>query len=97
MIFRGTVDTCPLCPRDLFRYLIGLNATGYILGHSHPSMNASPSPADIENTHRLCLVSSMMEIPLLDHLILTQQSYFSFDESGLLRKNELFENSFGRG
>ncbi len=89
MLFRGTVDSCPFHVRDLFRFLISLNSNQFLMAHSHPSSNPSPSPQDFETTNRLMSLSQMMEFHFLDHLILARQSYFSFAESGLLNLSQL--------
>jgi len=95
MIFRGTVDSCPLHARDLFRYLISVNSNQFIIAHSHPSQNPSPSSQDFELTNRVSLLAFLMEIHLIDHLILAPQSYFSFSESSLLKQVNDFEESLG--
>ncbi|MEK6772578.1 MAG: JAB domain-containing protein [Bdellovibrionota bacterium] len=95
MIARGTVNSCPIHARELFRYLITMNASQFILAHSHPSMNSTPSPQDFAITNRLVLIAAIMEIPLIDHLIMSENSYFSFTESALLKKINSFENSMG--
>lgn len=59
-------------------------ATGLILAHSHPSGELKPSVADKELTQRLKQASKLMEISLLDHLIITAEGYFSFEDEGLL-------------
>lgn len=84
MIFRGTVDSCPIHPRDIFRYLIAQNATAYILVHNHPSQDAYPSPQDLKITKKLRTMSNLLEIKMLDHLIITKEKYFSFADGGLL-------------
>lgn len=96
MIFRGTVDSCPLHGRDLFRYLISLNSNQFILAHSHPSGNPGPSHQDFEMTNRISLLAAMMEIHFVDHLILARQCYFSFADSHLLKHLNAEESSIGR-
>ena len=84
MLFRGTVDQCPIHPRDVFRFAIAANATGLILAHNHPSGSAQPSPQDLQLTERLVQASRILAIALYDHLILTKKETFSFAEHGLL-------------
>ena len=84
MIFRGTVNSCLACPRDIFRYVITMNACNYVIAHSHPSGNADPSLQDIEFTNKLNHLSDFMEINLIDHIIVTRTSCFSFKNSGLI-------------
>ncbi len=60
------------------------NASGIILAHNHPSVNLSPSQSDIDLTKKLKECGRMLEIQVLDHVILTKESYFSFADEGLI-------------
>jgi len=55
-----------------------------ILAHNHPSGNLQPSDADKNITNKIKESAKLMDITLLDHLIITQQSYFSFADEGIL-------------
>ena len=55
-----------------------------ILAHNHPSGAVEPSVADIKLTRKYVEVGKLMEIPVLDHLILTDESYYSFGDDGNL-------------
>jgi DNA repair protein RadC len=59
-------------------------ATSLIFAHNHPSGNLDPSEADKRITRQLKQAAAIMEIPVIDHLIVTQSSYFSFADEGLL-------------
>lgn len=60
-------------------------ATGIILAHNHPSGNLEPSKADIELTKRSRDVGLLLELPVLDHIILSPDSgYYSFADNGLI-------------
>lgn len=59
-------------------------ASGIILAHNHPSGNLKPSQADIDLTKRIKEGAKLLEIQLLDHIILTNESYYSFADEGLL-------------
>ena len=59
-------------------------ASGIILAHNHPSGNTKPSKADIEVTKKLKNGCNILEINLLDHLIITKDSYISLADEGLL-------------
>jgi DNA repair protein RadC len=52
--------------------------------HNHPSGNLQPSDADKRLTQRLQKVGLELEIPLVDHLIFTDQGYFSFADEGIM-------------
>ena len=57
---------------------------GIILAHNHPSGNFKASQADIELTKKLSAGGRILEISILDHIIITSESYFSFADEGLL-------------
>ena len=63
---------------------IELGATSIILAHNHPSGNLSPSTADKQLTQKLKTAGESLDIKILDHLIVTEKSYFSFADEGLL-------------
>ncbi len=93
LLFRGTVDACLVHPRDLFRFAIDVNASALIVAHNHPTGEAKPSGPDRALTTRLVECGSLMSVPILDHLILAKDSYFSFlDEGSLLRNWEQSQN-----
>jgi DNA repair protein RadC len=54
------------------------------LVHNHPSGNLQPSDADQRLTQRLQKIGKELELPLLDHLIYTDQGYFSFADEGMM-------------
>ena len=78
MIFCGTVDACFVHPRDIFRFAIKNNASGIIIGHNHPSQECTPSIADLNLTNNLRKAGDLLQIPLLDHVIVTENQFFSF-------------------
>lgn len=88
MIFRGTVDHCPVHPRDIFRYLISLNAKSFILAHNHPSLDVYPSFQDLKVTRDIQKLAVMIQIPLQDHLIFTSDKYFSMADNGQFKKRK---------
>jgi DNA repair protein RadC len=59
-------------------------ASGLILAHNHPSGNIQPSKPDIDLTAKLKEGGNLLELAVLDHLIVTPQSYFSFANEGLM-------------
>ncbi len=78
MIFRGTVGTCLVHPREIFRFALLSNASSIIIAHNHPSQENLPSDSDVQMTKNLILVGQIIEIPLLDHLLITRYGYSSF-------------------
>src|SRR5215210_4967174 len=71
--------------RDHDGSVIGVATTGVMVVHNHPSGDATPSPDDGRLTRRLCAAAAVLDIPLLDHLIVSDdQRYYSFREAGVI-------------
>ena len=68
--------------RLILKHALGLNATALILCHNHPSGTLVPSKADAVITNKIKRAAQCMDIQVLDHLIITDQSYFSFADQG---------------
>lgn len=83
----GTVNGVRVHPRDVFSLAVRWNAHSIVVAHNHPSGCASPSKADKELTWGLFAAGELMGIPLLDHVIFTDKSYYSFAENNALRLN----------
>lgn len=77
LMFRGTGNMCLIHPRDIFRELCRVNASSFIIAHNHPSQDPNPSDDDWAVTKRLVACAEMFEIPMLDHLIITDQNHRS--------------------
>lgn len=73
----GTVNSSLIHAREVFAPAIEKRASGILLIHNHPSGNATPSPEDLEVTQRLKKVGKLIGIPLLDHLIIGKNQYYS--------------------
>lgn len=70
--------------RLVLKQALELGAVALILAHNHPSGTVAPSLADKKITRKLKTASEALDIKVLDHLIITQQSYFSFADEGEL-------------
>jgi DNA repair protein RadC len=68
--------------RVIFRQALLAQAVGIIVAHNHPSGNLKPSQADIDLTRKLKQAGDLMDIKVLDHLIITEHSYYSFADKG---------------
>ena len=68
--------------RLILKRALELNATGLILCHNHPSGTLMPSKADAVVTDKIKKAAQFMDIQVLDHLIITDRSYFSFADQG---------------
>ncbi|HFE64018.1 MAG TPA: hypothetical protein ENK14_06320, partial [Caldithrix sp.] len=71
-------------PREVFQPAIIDSAAAIILLHNHPSGEISPSAEDRNITFRLLEAGKLLDIPVLDHVILGENKYFSFKEEGLI-------------
>jgi DNA repair protein RadC len=71
-------------PRIIFATAVSSASVGMILAHNHPSGNLTASQADIDLTRRIKEVGKLLDIQVLDHLILTRDSYFSFADQGMI-------------
>jgi DNA repair protein RadC len=80
----GTLSASLVHPREVFGPGISHSAAALIVAHNHPSGDTHPSPEDKEATKRLQRSGELLGIPLLDHLIVSDHSLFSFREHGLI-------------
>ena len=80
----GTLNQSLVHPREVFRPAILDNAAGIIVAHNHPSGQVEPSIEDRKVTKRLKEVGKLVGIELLDHVILTDNGYYSFSEEDLV-------------
>jgi DNA repair protein RadC len=78
----GSLTLSIVHPREVFKPLILMNAAAWICAHNHPSGDITPSPEDRVLTSRLRQGAELLGIGLLDHLILTDASCYSFADQG---------------
>ena len=83
-ITRGIINASLIHPREVFRIAIKEAAAAVILIHNHPSGVLEPSEEDISMTRRLVESGKILEIPVFDHLIISENGYYSFKENDLL-------------
>jgi len=84
LVTRGSIHQSIVHPVDIFRPLITHNTLNFILVHNHPSGDPSPSAEDRALTERVAQAAKIMGLSLLDHLVITEDAYFSFRDAGLL-------------
>ena len=84
LLFRGTVNMSVASPREIFIEALRYHAVSVILVHNHPSGDPAPSGEDGKMTARIREAGTLLGIRLLDHIIIGDQSYFSFKERGIL-------------
>ena len=85
MLTVGTLNASLIHPREVYRYAIENASAGVILAHNHPSGDPTPSPEDINVTRRIAQAGKLLDIPLLDHVIVADNSFRSLKEDGHLR------------
>lgn len=83
-ISKGGMHGTVVDPKLIFKHAIDLRACGLILGHNHPSGHTKPSQQDIEITEKIKKASKLFDITVFDHIIVGDQSYFSFADNNLL-------------
>ncbi len=83
-LFRGTVDRSAIYPREILRKALINDAVSMIFAHNHPSGDVTPSEEDCAITRRLVFLGVMSGIKVLDHIIVGEESYFSFADKGLI-------------
>jgi len=81
----GTLDASFAHPREIFKDAITHNAASVILVHNHPSGDPEPSEDDLKITKKLVEAGKILGIEVLDHIIITKNSFFSFKDKGLLK------------
>jgi len=84
VVFKGTLNKCIVHPREIFAPAYEMRAAAVIIGHNHPSGNTEPSFEDISMTKKLSEAGSILGIEVLDHVIFTDTSYYSFKTQGKL-------------
>jgi DNA repair protein RadC len=83
-ISEGGLTATVADPKKIFKLALENNATSLILCHNHPSGNLKPSEADIKITKQLKEAGLLLEISVIDHIIIGDDSYYSFADEGIL-------------
>lgn len=85
VITKGTLNSSPVHPREVFNAAIRESAASIIIVHNHPSGDPKPSEADIEVTRTLREAGELVGIPILDHIVIADDRYTSLLEKGLIK------------
>ncbi|MCF8368345.1 MAG: DNA repair protein RadC [Bacteroidales bacterium] len=83
-ISEGGVTGTVADPKKIFKMALENNATSIILCHNHPSGSVNPSTQDITLTKKLKNAGDMLDIPVLDHLIIGEEKYYSFADENMM-------------
>lgn len=91
LISKGSVNATLVEPMEVYSFALQKRAVRIIICHNHPSGNLIPSEEDKYLTDRLIQTGIIVNVELIDHLIITENSFSSFENSGLMK--HLRENS----
>ena len=83
-VSHGTLSASLVHPREVFNRAIKRSAASLIVVHNHPSGHIDPSREDINITKRLFEAGQLIGIPLIDHIIIGRDKYYSFKEENQL-------------
>lgn len=89
LVSMGTIHSVLVEPMEVFSVPLQKRAVNIILIHNHPSGDVQPSEADRDVTDRLIQVGRIINVKVIDHLIISEKTYYSFADSGLLKELEL--------
>lgn len=81
LLFIGTINQSIVHPREIFKEAYLLSASSIICVHNHPAGSLEPSREDINLTNRLKEIGLLLGIPIIDHIIITKDNYYSFYEN----------------
>ena len=84
LISRGGVSGTVVDTKIIFKVAVENYACSIIICHNHPSGNLKPSEADVRITKNIKEAGKLMDIPLLDHLIITENEFYSFADEGMI-------------
>jgi DNA repair protein RadC len=76
-VYKGSLNSAPIRPADVFKGAVRVNAASIILAHNHPSGDPTPSPQDARATEQLVEAGALLDIEVLDHLVIGRSGYVS--------------------
>jgi DNA repair protein RadC len=79
-VSRGTLDSTLVHPREVFKAALLSNSAAIVVCHNHPSGDPTPTTDDIDVTRRLVATGELLGIPVLDHIVVGEDRYYSFKE-----------------
>lgn len=83
-IGEGSTKAVVVNVKEIFQLALKTNASGIILSHNHPSGSTKPSSPDIKLTENVKMFAEALEMKLLDHIIITSESYLSMADEGMI-------------
>lgn len=86
LIGHGSVNSANVPLRRMVQEVLSCNASSVVLAHNHPSRVALPSREDVDLTFRLRDILAPLEVDLIDHIVVADNDYVSFRDSGYFRR-----------
>jgi len=86
LIALGSSDMAHINPREAFRMAMYKLAVRVIMVHKHPGGNVTPSTEDQDLTDHFIQVGKFLKVEVIDHLIISDETYHNFVESGIFKK-----------
>jgi len=83
-VSKGGISGTVVDPKIIFKIALTHQASSIVLCHNHPSGNLKPSAEDISLTKKIKEAGAFLEIPILDHVIISDMGYFSFADEGMM-------------
>lgn len=83
-VFKGTLRVASVNPREIVKSAMKINAASVILCHNHTGGDCTPSKDDRLTTCRIIRALALVDVIVNDHIIISKDSYFSFEQAGLL-------------
>ena len=84
VVSEGGITGTVADPRIILKKALEHNAVNIIVSHNHPSGNLSPSKADKDLTQKLKEAAQLLELKIIDHIIISNEGYYSFADEGIL-------------
>ena len=84
LISKGGLNATVADPKTIFSAALRYSAVNIMLAHNHPSGSLKPSQQDAELTKKISAAGRLLDIKVLDHLIITDSSYYSFADEGVI-------------
>jgi DNA repair protein RadC len=83
-VSKGILDASLVHPREVFQFAINESASAIFLIHNHPSGINKPSEDDLKITERICRAGEIVGVSVVDHVIISEEGYYSFSQHHLL-------------
>ena len=83
-VFKGSIDQSIACPKLIFKRLLAVGASSFVIIHNHPSGDCKPSKNDDDVTKRMAKIAGFLDIQMFDHIIIADKFYSYASETTLI-------------